>query len=310
MLDKHLHFRDYIQHVRKLAIFYMLRLSNMIGRKSKMSLRNKRTLYTLCIRPVMTYVYPVFAQAAPTALQDLQVLRTPYTFQIYEIYHPNPLISAAASYEAPPENHFLRRPRNALVDPPDDVTAENRRPRIQQGLFGTTDINSQNQENKFGKAQTISGHAGKYTPSESVPNLAYRFANMSTNDTSSVSNKYNSQYHLDLNMETKQKSFDTLTAVFCKMASTSRSVNVRSGRVLSEENILEVLQNSDIDYDSDVSDNDPSYQPQSDNRTTKLHTENSSDSSCDDDCPSPEMAPSPVLSVSSMRAPSRPKGSS
>ncbi|XP_044740095.1 uncharacterized protein LOC123301421 [Chrysoperla carnea] len=89
------------------------------------------------------------------------------------------------------------------------------------------------------------------------------------------------------------------------MASTSRSVNVRSGRVLCEENILEVLQNSDIDYDSDVSDNDPSYQPQSDNRTTKLHTENSSDSSCDDDCPSPEMAPSPVLSVSSMRASSR-----
>ncbi|GBP24822.1 A-kinase anchor protein 5 [Eumeta japonica] len=31
---------------------------------------------------------------------------------------PNPLISAAASHEAPPKNHFLTRPRNALLDPP------------------------------------------------------------------------------------------------------------------------------------------------------------------------------------------------
>ncbi|GBP88955.1 Probable RNA-directed DNA polymerase from transposon BS [Eumeta japonica] len=58
-LDKHLHFRDHIQRVRKLAIFYMSRLSGMIGRKSKMSLLNKRTLYTMCIRPVMTYACPV-----------------------------------------------------------------------------------------------------------------------------------------------------------------------------------------------------------------------------------------------------------
>ncbi|GBP95908.1 Probable RNA-directed DNA polymerase from transposon BS [Eumeta japonica] len=101
-LDKHLHFRDHIQRVRKLAIFYMSRLSGMIGRKSKMSLLNKRTLYTMCIRPVMTYACPV--------------LLTPPRL------HSRP--SAAASYEAPPENHFLRRPRNALSDPPDDLTAE------------------------------------------------------------------------------------------------------------------------------------------------------------------------------------------
>ncbi|GBP85476.1 RNA-directed DNA polymerase from mobile element jockey, partial [Eumeta japonica] len=71
MLDKHLHLRNHIQRVKKLAIFYMSRLSGMIGRKSKMSLRNKRTLYTMCIRPVMTYACPVFAHAAPTALQGL-----------------------------------------------------------------------------------------------------------------------------------------------------------------------------------------------------------------------------------------------
>ncbi|GBP01301.1 Probable RNA-directed DNA polymerase from transposon X-element [Eumeta japonica] len=130
----------------------------MIGRKSKMSLLNKRTLYMMCIRPVMTYACPVFAHAAPTALQDLQVIQNKFCrratgaqwyvknsvlhrdlelptlskymkdaserFFSIAINHPNPLISAAASYEAPPENHFLRRPRNALSDPPDDLTGE------------------------------------------------------------------------------------------------------------------------------------------------------------------------------------------
>ncbi|GBP40816.1 Probable RNA-directed DNA polymerase from transposon BS [Eumeta japonica] len=38
--------------------------------------------------------------------------------------HSNPLLSAAVSYEAPPPYHFIRRPRNALTDPPDDFTAE------------------------------------------------------------------------------------------------------------------------------------------------------------------------------------------
>ncbi|GBP44701.1 Probable RNA-directed DNA polymerase from transposon X-element [Eumeta japonica] len=123
-----------------------------------MSLRNKRTLCTMCIRPVMIYASPVFAHAAPTALQDLHVIQnkfcrratgiqwyvknsvlhrdlelpTPskYTKDASErffsiaINHPNPLISAAASYEAPPANHFLRRPRNAPLGSPDDLTAK------------------------------------------------------------------------------------------------------------------------------------------------------------------------------------------
>ncbi|GBP87794.1 Probable RNA-directed DNA polymerase from transposon X-element [Eumeta japonica] len=129
-LDKHLHFRDHIQCVRKLAIFYMSCLSGMI----------------------------VFAHAAPTALQALQVIQNKFcsratgaqwyvknsvlyrnlelrTFSKYmkdaskrffsiAINHPNPLISAVTSYEAPPENHFLRRLWNAVLDQPDDLTAE------------------------------------------------------------------------------------------------------------------------------------------------------------------------------------------
>lgn len=58
------------------------------------------------------------------------------------------------------------------------TTGHNRRPRSQP--FGTSDAGSQSHENKFGKAQTMSGHAGKYTPSESVPNLAHRYSEILT----------------------------------------------------------------------------------------------------------------------------------
>ncbi|GBP42662.1 hypothetical protein EVAR_87213_1 [Eumeta japonica] len=38
--------------------------------------------------------------------------------------HPNPLLVEAVTYEPPPPNHFCRRPRNVLIDPPDDLTVE------------------------------------------------------------------------------------------------------------------------------------------------------------------------------------------
>lgn len=56
------------------------------------------------------------------------------------------------------------------------TTGHAKRPRSQP--FGANEAVSQSHENKFGKAQTMSGHAGKYTPSESVPNLAHRYATM------------------------------------------------------------------------------------------------------------------------------------
>ncbi|GBP88816.1 Probable RNA-directed DNA polymerase from transposon BS [Eumeta japonica] len=45
----------------------------LLGRKSKLSRRNKRTIYKMCIRTVMTYASPVFAHAAPKTLQRLQL---------------------------------------------------------------------------------------------------------------------------------------------------------------------------------------------------------------------------------------------
>ncbi|GBP82284.1 Probable RNA-directed DNA polymerase from transposon BS [Eumeta japonica] len=157
-LDKHLHFRDHVARVSKLTKFYQSRLYGMIGRKSKMSLRNKRTLYLMCIRPVMTYACPVFAHAAPNIIKKLQKIQNKFCRQATDAHwcvknsvlhrdlelptinkfmkdaskrffdmaqnHPNLLIVSAATYEPPPAHHFLRRPRNVLLDPPDALTSE------------------------------------------------------------------------------------------------------------------------------------------------------------------------------------------
>ncbi|GBP69987.1 Probable RNA-directed DNA polymerase from transposon BS [Eumeta japonica] len=156
MIDRQLHFKDHIARVRKLALFYLYRLYGMIGRKRKMSLRNKRTIYTMCIRPVMTYASPVFAHAQTDALYDLQIVQNKFcrratnapwyvknsilhrylelptiskfmkdaSERFFDIAnsHQNPLLVEAVSYEPPPPNHFCRRPRNVLLDPPDDLT--------------------------------------------------------------------------------------------------------------------------------------------------------------------------------------------
>ncbi|GBP54814.1 Probable RNA-directed DNA polymerase from transposon BS [Eumeta japonica] len=50
----------------------------MIGRKNKMSLRNKRTIYSMCIKPVMTYASPVFAHAQCDAFYDLQIVQNEF----------------------------------------------------------------------------------------------------------------------------------------------------------------------------------------------------------------------------------------
>ncbi|GBP89564.1 hypothetical protein EVAR_58224_1 [Eumeta japonica] len=116
----------------KYCTFYKARLGAVLGRKSKLSRRNKRTIYKMCIRTVMTYASPVFAHAAPKALHRLQGLRTPTiskymkdaSKRFFDIAgsHPNALLRAAVDYQ-PPHPHLIRRPRNVLTDPPDALTA-------------------------------------------------------------------------------------------------------------------------------------------------------------------------------------------
>ncbi|GBP67625.1 RNA-directed DNA polymerase from mobile element jockey [Eumeta japonica] len=106
----------------------------------------------------MTYAIPVFAHARPDRLYDLQILQnkfcrraadapwyvknsvlhrdlelppiSKYMKDVFERFfdvvsnHPNPLLVEAVSYEPPPPHHYCRRPRNVLIDPPDDLTVE------------------------------------------------------------------------------------------------------------------------------------------------------------------------------------------
>ncbi|GBP03251.1 Probable RNA-directed DNA polymerase from transposon X-element [Eumeta japonica] len=129
----------------------------MLGRKSKLSRRSRRTLYKLCIITVMTYACPVFAHAAPKALYRLQVIqnklcraatdahwcvRNSILYRDLELptlpkymkdaskrffdiagSHPNALLRVAVDYQPPPPTQFIRRPRNVLIDPPDALTA-------------------------------------------------------------------------------------------------------------------------------------------------------------------------------------------
>ncbi|GBP42893.1 Glucose-1-phosphatase [Eumeta japonica] len=78
MLDRNLHFKDYIERVTKIAIFYRGRLGVMFDRKSKLSLRYKRTIYKMYIRSVITNASLLFAYAAPKALDRLQVIQNKF----------------------------------------------------------------------------------------------------------------------------------------------------------------------------------------------------------------------------------------
>ncbi|GBP27596.1 hypothetical protein EVAR_102848_1 [Eumeta japonica] len=70
-LERNLHFKDHIERIRKNAFFYRCRLGAMLGRKSILLLRNKRTIYKMCIRLAMTYMSPVFAHAVPKGLSRI-----------------------------------------------------------------------------------------------------------------------------------------------------------------------------------------------------------------------------------------------
>ncbi|GBO98679.1 Probable RNA-directed DNA polymerase from transposon BS [Eumeta japonica] len=103
----------------KYCTFYKARLGAVLGRKSKLSRRNKRTIYKMCIGTVMTYASPVFAHAAPKHYIDY---RTPTiskymkdaSKRFFDIAgsHPNALLRAAVDYQPP---HLIRHRPNSLT---------------------------------------------------------------------------------------------------------------------------------------------------------------------------------------------------
>ncbi|GBP15838.1 hypothetical protein EVAR_94008_1 [Eumeta japonica] len=91
--------------------FKYARLGAVLGRKSKLSRRNKRTIYKMCIRTVMTYASPVFAHAAQKHYIDYRDLELPTiskymkdaSKRFFDIAgsHPNALLRAAVDYQPP-----------------------------------------------------------------------------------------------------------------------------------------------------------------------------------------------------------------
>ncbi|GBP95273.1 hypothetical protein EVAR_70749_1 [Eumeta japonica] len=105
-LDKNLHFREHIARVRKNALFYTPRLGAMLATDAHWCVRNS-ILHRDMELPTLTK----YMKDASKRFFDIAGS------------HPNALFRAAVDYQPPPPTHFLRRPRNVLIDPPDALTA-------------------------------------------------------------------------------------------------------------------------------------------------------------------------------------------
>lgn len=163
IFDSRLTFAPHIQAIRNRAAFILGRLYHLVGRRSKMSLRNKTTIYKACIRPVMTYASVVFAHAANSHLHRLQNVQNrfmrgataaPWYLRNVDLHrdldlptvrsfmkdasqayfdkalsHPNPLVAGAANYDVgsfrPQRGPRRRFPRHVLDDPDDAITIAN-----------------------------------------------------------------------------------------------------------------------------------------------------------------------------------------
>ncbi|GBP19579.1 Probable RNA-directed DNA polymerase from transposon X-element [Eumeta japonica] len=111
----------------------------------------------MCMRTVLTDVSPVFAHAAPKALDRLQVIQNKFCRDATDAHwcvrnsmlhrdlelsiiakfikdaskrffdmagsHPNALLRSVVDYEPPHHHHFIRKPQNVLTDSPYALTA-------------------------------------------------------------------------------------------------------------------------------------------------------------------------------------------
>ncbi|KAJ0177653.1 hypothetical protein K1T71_006526 [Dendrolimus kikuchii] len=156
-LDKGLYFHKHTRAAGNRAYWILGRLYPLICKKSKMSLRNKVTLYKTCIRPIMTYASVVFGHASETNIWRLQRIQNhfmraavdaPRYMRLADLHrdlelpsikdyivtlsrrffdlaphHPNPLVTETVNYKPTPNAPMRnRRPRNVLIDEPDKIT--------------------------------------------------------------------------------------------------------------------------------------------------------------------------------------------
>ncbi|GFS97291.1 RNA-directed DNA polymerase from mobile element jockey [Trichonephila clavipes] len=148
IIDKNLTFRQHITHTRNKFKNALRQLYPLIGKKSKLNRHNKMLIYTLILKPLLTYASPIWAHAARTNINLIESSQNTILRIILDAHwymrnegirkscniptirqsirniainffsnidgHDNPTIKAISKYPTYP---FIRRPRDILVDP-------------------------------------------------------------------------------------------------------------------------------------------------------------------------------------------------
>jgi hypothetical protein len=144
--DNHLRFNAQVEHAKTRAQAVRGKLNSLVCRRSKLSTKNKITIYRTIIRPAMMYSVAVWGNVAHTQLQKLQVVQNkflraafnaPWFVRNAQLHreanlptirefrqdvagkffenaanHPNPLVREAVNYD---ENVAYRYPRPKCV---------------------------------------------------------------------------------------------------------------------------------------------------------------------------------------------------
>ncbi|GBN12516.1 putative RNA-directed DNA polymerase from transposon X-element [Araneus ventricosus] len=82
MLDKRLTYKTHVDEVRNKVTAVNIKLYYVMGKNSKLSLRNKLLLYKTLLRPIMSYASPVWGAAAKTHINKLETAQNKIARQI------------------------------------------------------------------------------------------------------------------------------------------------------------------------------------------------------------------------------------
>ncbi|KAH0811919.1 hypothetical protein GEV33_010872 [Tenebrio molitor] len=76
--DNHLTFIPQIEHAKTRALIVRGQLNSLVCRRSKLSIKNKITIYRQIVRPAMTYGFVVWGNVSNTQLHKLQVVQNKF----------------------------------------------------------------------------------------------------------------------------------------------------------------------------------------------------------------------------------------
>ncbi|GFV38527.1 RNA-directed DNA polymerase from mobile element jockey [Trichonephila clavipes] len=86
IIDKNLTFRQHITHVRNKFKNASRQLYSLICRKSKLNRRNKLLIYTLILKPLLTYASPIWAHAVRTNINLIESTQNVILRQILDTH--------------------------------------------------------------------------------------------------------------------------------------------------------------------------------------------------------------------------------